>query len=78
MVVIFLFFHILASHSHGVRVLSDPDRTYRDCYDNSDLASIENADLGVAMANSKIHVLNAAKFTTDSNDEDGVAKFLVV
>lgn len=55
---------------------SSPDKLVVFGDDDSDLLSIENAGFGVAMANSKIHVLNAAKFTTDSNDEDGVAKFL--
>ena len=44
--------------------------------DTSDLLSIQKAAFGVAMSNSKPEVLDAAKFVTLSNDEDGVAEFL--
>ena len=44
--------------------------------DDSDKMSIENAGYGVAMANSRESVLNAAKHITSSNNDDGVAEFL--
>ena len=37
---------------------------------------MKNAAYGVAMANSKPEVLDAAKYIALSNDEDGVAEFL--
>ena len=40
----------------------------------NDLTMIQNAGLGVAMANATPEVLAAADFVTDSNNEDGVAK----
>ena len=44
--------------------------------DTSDLLSIQHAGFGVAMSNSRQQVLDVAKYTTLSNDEDGVADFL--
>lgn len=44
--------------------------------DSSDKLSIEKAGFGVAMQNSKPDILASAKYTTLSNDEDGVAHFL--
>ena len=44
--------------------------------DTSDMLSIEKAGFGIAMANSRQEVLNVARFTTLSNDDDGVAEFL--
>ena len=43
---------------------------------NNDLSMIENAGIGVAVANAKPAVRAAAKVVTDSNDEDGVAKVI--
>ena len=43
---------------------------------NNDLSMIENAGIGVAMANAKPAVQAAAKLVTASNDEDGVAKVI--
>ena len=40
----------------------------------NDLTMIQNAGLGVAMANATPEVLAAADFVTASNNEDGVAK----
>ena len=42
----------------------------------NDLTMVRDAGLGVAMANAAPEVLAAAKFTTLSNDEDGVAASL--
>jgi Cof subfamily protein (haloacid dehalogenase superfamily) len=44
--------------------------------DNSDLLSIKMAKYGVAVKNAKESVLEIAKYVTDSNNDDGVAKFL--
>lgn len=44
--------------------------------DHSDLMSIEKAKFGVAVANSRPEVLAAAKFVAESNNDNGVAKFL--
>lgn len=44
--------------------------------DNSDLLSIQKAKYGVAVANSRKSVLNAAKYITLSNNEDGIAHFM--
>ena len=41
---------------------------------NNDLSMIENAGIGVAVANAKPAVQAAAKLVTASNDDDGVAK----
>ncbi|MBQ2221096.1 MAG: HAD hydrolase family protein, partial [Acidaminococcaceae bacterium] len=41
---------------------------------NNDLSMIENAGIGVAVANAKPAVQAAAKLVTASNDEDGVAE----
>ena len=43
---------------------------------NNDLSMIENAGIGVAVANAKPAVQAAAKFVTASNDEDGVAEVI--
>ena len=43
---------------------------------NNDLCMIENAGLGVAVANAKPAVQAAAKVVTASNDEDGVAEVI--
>ena len=43
---------------------------------NNDLNMIENAGIGVAVANAKPAVCAAAKIVTASNDEDGVAKVI--
>lgn len=43
---------------------------------NNDLSMIENAGIGVAVANAKPAVQAAAKLVTASNDEDGVAKVI--
>lgn len=44
--------------------------------DITDIKSIEFADIGVAMANSKPEVFEVATHTTLTNNEDGVGKFL--
>ena len=45
--------------------------------DNSnDINMIKNAGMGIAMGESPIEVKEIAKFVTDNNDEDGVAKAL--
>ena len=43
---------------------------------NNDLSMIENAGIGVAVANAKPAVKAAAGMVTASNDEDGVAKVI--
>ena len=43
---------------------------------NNDLSMIENAGIGVAVANAKPAVRTAAKLVTVSNDEDGVAQVI--
>ena len=43
---------------------------------NNDLCMIENAGIGVAVANAKPAVRAAAKLVTVSNDEDGVAQVI--
>ena len=43
---------------------------------NNDLCMIENAGIGVAVANAKPAVQAAAKVVTSSNDEDGVAEVI--
>jgi len=43
---------------------------------NNDLSMIENAGIGVAVANAKPAVRAAAKLVTVSNDEDGVAQVI--
>jgi Cof subfamily protein (haloacid dehalogenase superfamily) len=43
---------------------------------HNDVEMLQNAGLGVAMANSDNHALNAAKTKTKSHDDDGVAWFL--
>ena len=43
---------------------------------NNDLCMIENAGIGVAVANAKPAVRAAAKVVTSSNDEDGVAEVI--
>ncbi len=45
--------------------------------DTSDMLSIQNAGFGVAMDNSREVVKENAKIVTSSNDDDGVAKFLI-
>lgn len=44
--------------------------------DNDDIAPIENCMLGVAVENAIPAVIKAANCITDSNDQDGVAKFI--
>ena len=44
--------------------------------DDSDLLSIQKAGVGVAMSNSRESVLKNAKNIAESNNDDGVAKFL--
>ena len=44
--------------------------------DNDDIEPIKNCGLGVAVSNAINHVLNAADIIVDSNDMDGVAKFI--
>jgi len=43
---------------------------------NNDLCMIENAGIGVAVANAKPAVQASAKVVTSSNDEDGVAEVI--
>ena len=45
--------------------------------DTSDMLSIQKAGFGVAMENSREEVKEKAKIITSSNDDDGVAKFLI-
>ena len=45
--------------------------------DTSDMLSIEKAGYGVAMENSREIVKSQARIITSSNDEDGVARFLI-
>ena len=42
----------------------------------NDKTMLENAGLGVAMANSAPYIQKMAKMVTDSNNEDGVAKVI--
>ena len=44
--------------------------------DNDDIEPITNCGLGVAVSNAISSVLEAADQITDSNDSDGVAKFI--
>ena len=55
---------------------TDPSKLIVFGDDTSDLLSIQKAGYGVAMSNSRQEVLDKAKYTTLSNDEDGVADFL--
>lgn len=43
---------------------------------NNDILMIKNAGLGIAMGHSNEQVKKVAKFVTQTNDEDGVAKAL--
>lgn len=44
--------------------------------DSSDFLTLKNADVGVAMANSIDSIRKTINFSTSSNEDDGVAKFL--
>jgi len=44
--------------------------------DNNDISMIEKANIGVAMKNGSKELLNSSDVITESNDNDGVAKFL--
>ena len=44
--------------------------------DNNDLSMIQVARVGVAVGNATDELKKVANFITNSNDEDGVAKFL--
>ncbi len=44
--------------------------------DNDDIGPIKSCGLGVAVSNAIFSVLDSADHITDSNDQDGVAKFL--
>jgi len=44
--------------------------------DNDDIESIKNCGMGVAVSNAIDEVLNVADFITESNDMDGVAKYI--
>lgn len=44
--------------------------------DNDDIESIKNCGMGVAVSNAIDTVLNAADFITESNDMDGVARYI--
>lgn len=44
--------------------------------DNDDIEAIRNCGVGVAVSNAIGEVLEAADFITESNDEDGVARYL--
>lgn len=43
----------------------------------NDMPMMEVADISVAMANSPQEVIDHAKFVTNTNEDDGVAKFLI-
>ena len=45
--------------------------------DNDDIEPIRRCGCGIAMSNAPEHVKAAADYITDSNDEDGVARFLM-
>lgn len=45
--------------------------------DNDDIEAIRNCGVEVAVSNAIGEVLEAADFITESNDEDGVARYLV-
>ena len=44
--------------------------------DNSDMLSIKNAGHGIAMSNAKPEIIAVSTYVTDTNDNDGVAKYL--
>ncbi|MDO5557799.1 MAG: HAD hydrolase family protein [Clostridia bacterium] len=44
--------------------------------DSTDLLTLKNADIGVRMKDSVTEVIENIDFSTDSNNDDGVAKFL--
>ena len=44
--------------------------------DTNDIEMIKNAGIGVAMGNADEQLKNIADFITDTNQNDGVAKFL--
>ncbi len=44
--------------------------------DNDDIEPIKNCGLGVAVSNAIDKVADAADFVTDSNDQDGVARYI--
>lgn len=44
--------------------------------DNTDLQTLINADIGVRMENSVTEIIENVNFSTSSNNDDGVAKFL--
>ena len=44
--------------------------------DNDDIESIKNCGVGVAVSNAIDEVLDAADFRTESNDMDGVARYI--
>jgi Cof subfamily protein (haloacid dehalogenase superfamily) len=60
------------AESYGIR----PDEIMCIGDSNNDLCMIENAGIGVAVANAKPAVQAAAKVVTASNDEDGVAEVI--
>lgn len=43
----------------------------------NDISMLRWADIPVAVANAHPNVLSSAHFTTSSNDEEGVAEFLM-
>lgn len=44
--------------------------------DNDDIEPLKNCGVGVAVSNAIDEVLNVADFITESNDMDGVARFI--
>ena len=58
------------------KVTKDPKAIYFGD-DNDDVEPIRHCGCGVAMSNALDHVKAAADYITESNDEDGVARFLV-
>ncbi len=60
------------AESYGIR----PEEVMCIGDSNNDLSMIQNAGIGVAVANAKTAVQTAAKIVTASNDDDGVAQVI--
>ena len=61
--------HIEQNLKEGYKVIAFGD-------DITDLETLVNADIGVRMKNSITKIIENVNFSTSSNDDDGVAKFL--
>ena len=70
-----------ATKWNGIRTMLkasgiDPKETVYFGDDNDDIEPIQNCGLGVAVSNAIEKVLNVADIVTESNDQDGVARYI--